>query len=54
MSRADYAHWNEEADIMWWEEEGKHAEDDAISAWENRHDDDEYDDTYDEEDDDED
>lgn len=47
MSRADYAHWNEEADIMWWQEEGKHAEDDAISAWENRHDDDDaYDDGY--------
>lgn len=24
MSRADYAHWNEEADRVWWEEEGKH------------------------------
>lgn len=23
MSRADYAHWNEEADIMWWQEEGR-------------------------------
>lgn len=26
MSRADYAHWNEEADIMWWQEEGRHVE----------------------------
>lgn len=25
MSRADYAHWNEDADYMWWHEEGKHA-----------------------------
>lgn len=24
MSRADYAHWNEDADYMWWHEEGKH------------------------------
>ena len=26
MSRADYAHWNEEADIIWWQEEGRHVE----------------------------
>lgn len=26
MSRADYAHWNEDADYMWWHEEGKHIE----------------------------
>jgi hypothetical protein len=25
MSRSDYAHWNEEADRVWWEEEGRHA-----------------------------
>lgn len=24
MSRQDYAHWNEDADYMWWHEEGKH------------------------------
>lgn len=24
MSRADYAHWNEEADQVWWAEEGSH------------------------------
>lgn len=24
MSRADYAHHNEEQDRIWWEEEGKH------------------------------
>lgn len=29
MSRADYDHWNEDADRIWWEEEGKHAESDA-------------------------
>lgn len=27
MSRADYAHWNEEADRIWWEEEGKWEDD---------------------------
>lgn len=26
MSRADYAHWNEDADYMWWHEEGRHVE----------------------------
>ncbi len=26
MSRADYAHWNEDADYMWWHEEGKHSD----------------------------
>jgi hypothetical protein len=26
MSRADYAHWNEDADHMWWQEEGRHVE----------------------------
>lgn len=26
MSRADYAHWNEEQDRVWWEEEGRHAD----------------------------
>lgn len=26
MSRADYAHWNEEADQVWWAEEGRHAD----------------------------
>ena len=25
MARSDYAHWNEEADIVWWQEEGRHA-----------------------------
>lgn len=24
MSRADYAHWNEDATLMWWSEEGRH------------------------------
>jgi len=24
MARSDYAHWNEEQDRVWWEEEGKH------------------------------
>ena len=27
MSLSDYAHWNEDAQYMWWEEEGKHVED---------------------------
>ncbi len=26
MSLADYAHWNENAEYMWWNEEGKHVE----------------------------
>jgi hypothetical protein len=30
MSRADYAHWNEDADYMWWHEEGKHVEDEPF------------------------
>ena len=24
MARSDYAHWNEDADMMWWLEEGRH------------------------------
>lgn len=32
MPIADYAHWNEETERVWWEEEGKHAESDA-EAW---------------------
>lgn len=24
MSRADYEHWNEDAEYIWWQEEGKH------------------------------
>lgn len=26
-ARSDYEHWNEDADLMWWEEEGKHQDD---------------------------
>jgi hypothetical protein len=26
MPIADYAHWNEEAELVWWQEEGRHAE----------------------------
>jgi hypothetical protein len=32
MPLADYTHWNEDAERIWWEEEGKHAESDA-EAW---------------------
>ena len=32
MSRSDYAHWNEEQDRVWWEEEGKHVEEDRFDA----------------------
>lgn len=32
MSRADYAHHNEEADRIWWEEEGKHVVEDRFDA----------------------
>lgn len=27
MPLSDYAHWNEDAEYMWWHEEGKHVED---------------------------
>ena len=48
MSRADYAHWNEEADIVWWQEEGRHIEtaednyepDDYLPDWEDEDEDD--------------
>ena len=33
MARADYAHWNEDADRIWWEEEGRHAEE-LRDTWE--------------------
>ena len=26
MPLADYAHWNEEAEQVWWQEEGRHTE----------------------------
>lgn len=26
MPLSDYAHWNEEAPIIWWQEEGRHIE----------------------------
>lgn len=26
MALADYAHWNEDAEYMWWQEEGRHIE----------------------------
>ena len=29
MARADYAHWNEDADYMWWQEEGRFGSEDA-------------------------
>jgi hypothetical protein len=29
MARADYAHWNEEADLVWWQEEGRHEKPDT-------------------------
>lgn len=24
MARSDYTHWNEEQDLVWWQEEGRH------------------------------
>lgn len=51
MARSDYDHWNEEADQVWWQEEGKHAESDAENArWErdNNEDEDDYDEDEDE------
>lgn len=32
MSRADYAHWNEEQDLVWWQEEGRHGSEEP--SWE--------------------
>ncbi len=32
MARSDYAHWNEEADHMWWQEEGRFGGDDGYYA----------------------
>jgi hypothetical protein len=34
---SDYAHWNEEAPRIWWEEEGKHAESDAEACEEEKY-----------------
>lgn len=50
MSRADYAHWNEEADIIWWQEEGRHVEtaedyyepDDYLPDWDDEDDEDDF------------
>lgn len=33
MARKDYEHWNEEADIIWWLEEGRH-ESEPRDDWE--------------------
>lgn len=36
MARSDYAHWNEDADLMWWNEEGRHTgtwEPDVDDLW---------------------
>jgi hypothetical protein len=41
MSRADYAHWNEDADRVWWMDEGRHASDPESNSdmeWANEHD----------------
>jgi len=32
MARSDYAHHNEEADLIWYQEEGKHHEDNEPNA----------------------
>lgn len=32
MARSDYEHWNEEADHVWWQEEGRHSPDDQMEA----------------------
>lgn len=45
MPLADYAHWNEEAEQVWWQEEGKHHDADYEA-----HLADDFDDDYDEED----
>ena len=51
MSRSDYAHHNEEQDRIWWEEEGKHAnepnDDWDDDSWRDEPEDDEEDETDD-------
>ncbi len=42
MSRADYAHWNEEADHIWWQEEGRFGGDDGYYSGGGYLDDDPY------------
>ena len=41
MPLADYAHWNEEAPQVWWQEEGRHMESDGEAAREEQYDADE-------------
>jgi hypothetical protein len=47
MAIADYAHWNEEAELVWWLEEGRHGtyeepyEDDPDAGWDDWEDDEE-------------
>ena len=47
MPLADYSHWNEEATMVWWEEEGKHgdnqSEPDIDEDWDTNWDYDEWD-----------
>lgn len=33
MPLADYAHWNEDAQYMWWHEEGRHVEDEPYDDY---------------------
>lgn len=33
MSRADYAHWNEDQDLIWWQEEGSHDVELDVDGW---------------------
>lgn len=52
MAREDYSHWNEDADHIWWQEEGRHEtyeepyDDGGDWGWS----DDDYDDWADEDD----
>jgi hypothetical protein len=36
MGREDYEHWNEDADYVWWQEEGRHPYD---PEWDDPYDD---------------
>jgi len=33
MALSDYAHWNEDAERIWWEEEGRHVEDEPYDRY---------------------
>lgn len=38
MPLSDYAHWNEDAQRIWWAEEGRHADSDAEASRQDEYD----------------